>query len=242
MLGRFVLLIAAASVISVSSGCGASTATAGPGASDAGGSSSGDGAALHDAGSSPADGGGPSGDSGSTSDAGATSDANAGACALDTSKGSFTFHVHNGGTRSLTLGLGCGRSLPIQIQTATGELPAGPGPEDTCEFTCDDVYAGHSQPGACSDCGPGVASALGPGATVDVTWDRRAYTERAVDLACTTGTGSCAWGASVAPAASQAGVLSVCTSSTGFPGSCTTSDTVAFTVDTTKSEATIQVP
>jgi hypothetical protein len=241
MLGRFAFLIATASVISASSACGGSTATVGQGSSDGGGSSPGDGATPHDAGGSSADGGGQSTDAGSPTDGGTTSDAPAAACALDPSKGSFTFHVHNGGSRSLTLALGCGRSLPIQIQTATGELPAGPGPEDTCEFTCDDVYAGHSQPGACSDCGPGVASALGPGATVDVTWDRRAYTERAVDLSCTTGTGSCAWGASVAPAASQAGVLTVCTSATGFPGSCSTSDTVAFTVDTTKGEATIEV-
>jgi hypothetical protein len=241
MLGRFAFLIAIASVISVSSGCGGSTAKGDQGSPDGGGSSLGDGAANHDAGSS-LDGGGPSNDSSSTSDTGTASDANAGPCALDPSKGSFTFHVHNGGSRSLTLALGCGRSLPIQIQTATGQLPAGPGPEDTCEFTCDDVYAGHSQPGACSDCGPGVGSALGPGTTVDIPWDRRAYTERAAELSCTTGTGSCAWGTSVAPAASQAGALTVCTSATGFPGSCTTSDVVTFTVDTTKSEATIEVP
>jgi hypothetical protein len=239
MLHRLAFLIATASVISVSSGCGGSTAKAGEGSPDGGGSSP-DGASSPDGGASSNDSGSTS-DTGTTSDGGTTADGNAGACALDPSKGSFTFHVHNGGSRSLTLGLGCGRSLPIQITTLSGSLPAGPGPEDTCEFTCDDVYAGHSQPGACSDCGPGVSSALGPGATADITWDRRVYTERPVELSCTTGTGSCAWGASVAPASSQGGVLTVCTSSTGFPGSCTTSDTVSFTADTTKSEGTIEV-
>jgi hypothetical protein len=140
--------------------------------------------------------------------------------------------------------MGCGRSLPLTLQTASGTLPAGPGPGDTCEFTCDQVYVGQVAPGACSDCGNGVSAALGPGMTADIQWDRRVYSETTINPQCTGGaaTGSCAYGTRVAPAASQAGVLSVCTSMTGLSGACSSSDTVAFTIDTTQSAGTIEVP
>jgi hypothetical protein len=79
--------------------------------------------------------------------------------------------------------------------------------------------------------------------TADIQWDRRVYSETMADPACTSGaTGSCAYGTGVAPVASQAGVLTVCNSMNGFPGACSSSDTVSFRVDTTQSAATIEVP
>jgi hypothetical protein len=145
------------------------------------------------------------------------------------------------GTRTLSLDLGCGLALPIVIDTPAGMRPTGPGPEDVCEFTCDRVYAGMVQGGACSDCGNGTSEALGPGTTADIHWDRRSYQETMTDPQCSSGsTQPCALGTSVAPLAAQTGVLTVCTnpSPTGF---CSTSDTVSFTIDTTQSEGTIEV-
>ena len=105
---------------------------------------------------------------------------NAGLCALDPPGSTFTFHVHNGGTAMLRLAYGCGASLPIVLAAPQGMLGIGPGPADACEFTCDAVYAGKTGQ-SCSDCGPGTGASLAPGAVVDITWDRRVYTEHMVD-------------------------------------------------------------
>jgi hypothetical protein len=152
--------------------------------------------------------------------------------------------VHNGGTRTLSLTLGCGLSLPIVIDTPSGTRPIGAGPEDVCEFTCDRVYAGMVQGGACSDCGPGYGAPLGPGMTADIHWDRRAYEETMTDPQCSGGfTQPCALGSSVAPVASQSGVLTVCTATALGAGYCASANqgTFPFAVDTTQSEATIEV-
>jgi hypothetical protein len=164
-------------------------------------------------------------------------------CPLDP-KGSFVFHVHNKGTRMLSLALGCGGSLPIVLQTANGSAPIGPGPEDVCEFTCDNVYACKAGQ-SCSDCGPGYGAPLGPGMTADIQWDRRTYVETRTDpqcvVQCNGSSPTCALGTSLAPSASQAGVLTVCTSTSLGAGSCATSEMVSFAIDTTQPQGTIEV-
>jgi hypothetical protein len=163
------------------------------------------------------------------------------ACALDPT-GSFVFHVHNAGTGPITLDLGCGRRPPIELTTPAGSAGIGPGSGDQCEFTCDQVFGGHTTPGACSDCGPGVTKTLAPGETFDVTWDRRVYTRRAAAPPCSTGTGNCAFGSAVAPTTAQAGAITTCPAALQQTGACLAITTTEFTVDTTGSDATIDVP
>jgi hypothetical protein len=164
-------------------------------------------------------------------------------CPLDP-KGSFVFQVHNKGTRMLSLAFGCGGSLPIVLQTANGRLPIGPGPEDTCEFTCDAVYACKAGQ-ACSDCGNGYGAALGPGTTADIQWDRRTYVETRTNpqcvIQCNGSSPTCALGTSLPSSASQAGVLTFCTAPGFGQGFCSTSEMVNFAIDTTQPEATIEV-
>jgi len=74
-------------------------------------------------------------------------------CTLDPPGKSFTFHVHNGGVMMLRLTYGCNATLPVELDTPEGQLSIGPGAVNTCEVTCDSVYAGHPNNG-CSDCGP----------------------------------------------------------------------------------------
>jgi hypothetical protein len=164
-----------------------------------------------------------------------------GACALDPTD-SFVFHVHNAGTSTIVLDLGCGRTLPIILATPAGRLSIGPGGADACEFTCDQIYAGQAVPGGCTDCGPGVSKEIVPGYVVDVAWDRRVYARHTLEPACSKATGTCALGTAVAPTASQLGALTTCPLAQHQPFSCAAPTTTEFTVDTTSAEATIDVP
>ena len=167
------------------------------------------------------------------------------ACMLEPPGKSFTFHVHNGGTKALRLTYGCGATLPIEVETPKGALDISPGGVNSCEVTCDRVHEGFPNRG-CTDCGPGVGAPLEPGMTKDITWDRRVYTAHMADPKCsgsTTGN-DCALGALVAPASAQKGVLTVCSSApSGGDGYCSEKDqsTVSFTLDTAKDEGTIEV-
>ncbi len=177
-----------------------------------------------------------------------------GVCGLDTS-GTFVFHVHNGGSRMLAFAYGCGAWLPMVLDTPSGSLPISPSAADGCGFICDDVYSGAVQGGLCTDCGSGNGQVLAPGMTLDATWDRRTYTEIMTKAQCSGGASQpCAWGTRVAPVVSQAGVLTVCTQASWGPylGTCdllgsppdadSLTDAVHFTIDTTKSEGTIELP
>jgi hypothetical protein len=240
--------IAAAFLGAFVGGCGGSTTNGATPAPDAG--ATGDSGAARDSGATPDS--ASESDSGSASDSSAASDTSASAdvtsaldgsaCALDPPGAKFVFHVHNAGTRMLSLAYGCGGALPIVLQTPQGMLHSGPGPEDRCEFTCDVVYGTAGNIG-CTDCGPGVGTSLAPGMTADISWDRRGYQEIMTDPVCTGGaSASCARGTTVAPIASQMGVLTVCTGAPVAAGWCATTDTVTFSVDTTLTEGTIDVP
>jgi hypothetical protein len=178
-----------------------------------------------------------------SADAPSAAEGGPGVCSVDPAGGSFVFHIHNGGSRMLTLSFGCGEVAPIVLTTPGGAQAIGPAAVDLCAFTCDEVYAGRAQAGACSDCGIGNGAGLAPGMTFDQPWDRRAYTETEADSRCTTGgaTGPCALGTRVAPVASQAGALTVCTDGSNCTVTGGASEKVAFTVDTTKGESTIEV-
>lgn len=172
---------------------------------------------------------------------GAADAGDAGACALEET-GSFVFHVHNAGASPIVLDLGCGRTVPIVLATPAGRLAAGPGGVDVCEFTCDQVFSGRNAPGACTDCGGNTGQTLPPGASADVAWDRRVYAQRPAGPPCSQGTGTCAFGFAVAPAAAQAGVLTTCPADKHPTATCQAPTTTAFTVDTTGASATIDVP
>jgi hypothetical protein len=161
-------------------------------------------------------------------------------CALEPT-GAFTFHVHNAGATDIIVDLGCGRALPIVLATPSGRLPIGPGGVDSCEFTCDQIYAGQRSPGGCTDCGGGVSQTVAPGATADIGWDRRVYALRTVEAGCAQATGSCAFGQAVAPMAAQLGVLTTCPADQQPTSSCLTPTSTEFTVDTTGDAATIDV-
>jgi hypothetical protein len=165
-----------------------------------------------------------------------------GLCSLDPAGSTFVFHIHNGGSRMLGLSFGCGSVAPIVLTTPGGMPTIGPAFADVCGFTCEQVYAGKAQGGACSDCGNGNGAPLAPGMTYDQSWDRRTYSESTSDPQCTGGASQpCAMGTHLAPAATQAGTLTVCIGDS----SCTVlggaSEMVPFTVDTTQGEATIEV-
>jgi hypothetical protein len=164
----------------------------------------------------------------------------AGACALDPT-GTFTFHVHNAGAQVLLLELGCGASLPISLATPAGRLSIGPGSVDVCGFTCDEIYAGHVSPGACSDCGGGDFKSLAPGDVADIPWDRRVYAAHTLDAACSTQPGTCAFGFAVAPSSAQLGVVTSCPVDQHPTGSCLAPVANEFTSDTTGAAATIDV-
>ena len=168
------------------------------------------------------------------------------ACKLDPPGKSFTFHVINTSKQMRHLAFGCGGTLPMNLETSTGKLSIGPGAVNTCEFTCDELYAGTAGP-ACSDCGSGLGADLGPGVTADIKWDRRVYVAYTPDPKCTPVMqgASCALGHAVAPASVQKGVLTVCSDPTaGQVGFCSTAGSipVSFEVDTTQNQATIMIP
>jgi hypothetical protein len=166
-------------------------------------------------------------------------------CHIDPPGAAFTFHVHNGGTKMLSLSYGCGGAIPIQLATPNGMESIGTEGANNCEVTCDVAYAGNA-PTGWSDCGPGQGAALGPGTTVDIAWDHRVYGDHAIDPACVKGpinpgaAPNCILGQAVPPAVAQQGSLAVCNSSM-VAGYCFGPVTaVSFTIDTTKSEGTIE--
>jgi hypothetical protein len=163
-----------------------------------------------------------------------------GNCGLAPS-GSFTFHVHNAGATTLILDLGCGATSPLTLATPNGALPGGPGNVDVCEFSCDQIYTTFATPGGCTDCGAGMQRTVAAGATADIAWNRNVYVERAVDPACTPKQGMCASAIPVAPVTSQQGTLTSCPIDQHPTGSCLSATTTSFNVDTTGSEATIDV-
>jgi hypothetical protein len=164
-------------------------------------------------------------------------------CEVDRPGEPFTFRVHNAGAAELLLPFGCGEHVPIEIETPGGAAGIGVGNASTCQVSCDTVFAGNPNPG-CSDCGPGVGRLLPAGATVDIRWDRRVYVPHVADASCSGSDegNDCALGVAVSPSATQQGALTVCTDTQGggfcFGGS---SVETPFTVDTSASEATIEV-
>jgi hypothetical protein len=230
----------------VAASCGGTTVGGASSDAGVGGDSSGGGG--HDGGSSGVDGGGGTDAAGGTDGSGGGNDGGGGACAIPPAGSTFTFHLHNGGATDMGLSYGCGGTIPVMVATPGGTLGIGPGPANGCEFTCESEYKGPVQT-ACSDCGPGVGAPIAAGGTVDIAWDRRVYVPHVADPQCVGGqTGvNCALAQAVAPTSAQQGTLTVCTASTnnGFcssssSGGGTTKD-IPFTVDTTASEATIQV-
>lgn len=213
---RFLVLLFAAALVPAAAGCGGNV--------------------------SPAT--GSQGTGGSAGTGGTAGTGGAAACQLAPSPGMFTFHVHNGGSKTLRLAYGCGANLPIVLTTPMGMLSAGPGAVDTCEFTCEVVYGGQ-QDGACSDCGGGYGADLGPGMTADIKWDRRVYTAHMSPPQCTGGMAEgCALGEPVASTTMQKGVLDVCTDTgTSGAGYCASTSLmpVSFTIDTTQAAGTIEV-
>jgi hypothetical protein len=178
--------------------------------------------------------------------AGGTGGAGGGeACKLEAPGKAFTFHVHNGGAQTLRLAYGCGGKIPVTLETPSGAQAIGP--VNTCEFTCDALYSPHPSSN-CGDCAGGSGAALPPGATVDLAWDQRVYTEHAANQACVgeflPRPDTCALGAILAPSSAQKGVLTACTAPlNGDDGFCPPAgeSPFSFTVDTTKTEATIEI-
>jgi len=171
-----------------------------------------------------------------------------GACSVDVPGKTFSFRVHNVGTRTLRLTRGCGSDEPITLETPMGVASTGSG---GCRNLCEDVYDGDAaQAGfGCMDCGIGMGLALDPGKIATVTWDRRVYVTHVVDESCGDHGGkSCQLAKTVAATATQKGVLSLCADGEGpvngdaVSGFCKEDEeTVDFTVDTTGDEATIEV-
>ncbi len=179
-------------------------------------------------------------DNGSTS----SSTSGAGSCAHDAAGANFTFHVANAGSRQLRIATGCGSSLPILLDSASGPLPISPGQVDFCEFPCDLVFKGQTNNG-CSDCGPGTTILLPPGKTADIAWDRRVYSKYTVPQSCSgSATGNeCALG-KLAGAATKSGTIAICSDMmSGFDGACPDdkAEKNAFAIDLAKSAVTITV-
>jgi hypothetical protein len=235
----FLLLFAPLAPVVVAS-CGGST-TSGGASPDA----AGEGADASSGGH--VDSGGTGSDSGGTgSDSGGSGGEGGGSCYVDPPGTTFTFHVHNAGSRDLGLAYGCGGSSPITLSTPSGPLSIGPGAVNPCEFTCEGDYKGPVQNG-CSDCGGGVGADLAAGTTADIGWDHRVYVAHTADPQCVggqTGVG-CALAEALAPSTAQQGTLVVCTggASSGGPGGgyCSGSESVSFTLDVTQSAGTIDV-
>src|SRR5262249_2014450 len=150
----------------------------------------------------------------------------------------FTLHLTNDGARALTLAYGCGSLPPIALVTPVGTSRTDPFDVNPCGIDCKTVYGGQGV-FACPDSGPGYAASLGPGATVDLAWDRRVYVAQEIDSRCLGGQPvssgqDCALEQAVAASASQKGTLTICSQPSGMGGGyCSTSETVPFTMDTT---------
>jgi len=109
----------------------------------------------------------------------------AGACVQQVPAGAaFTFHVRNDATEPRYMYFGCGNNPPIALQTAQGSRGIGSESAYVCGYTCDPVFAGHSVPSGCTDCGPGVSMTLAAGASLDVLWDRRVWTQVTIAPSC----------------------------------------------------------
>jgi hypothetical protein len=122
---------------------------------------------------------------GSGADGAAADGGDAGACVQHVPAGSvFTFHLHSEATEARYMYFGCGHNPPISLETPQGSHGIGPESAYVCGFTCDPVFAGQAVASGCSDCGPGVTMVLAPGATIDVPWDRRFWTEVTIPSAC----------------------------------------------------------
>jgi hypothetical protein len=122
---------------------------------------------------------------GATSDTVAGDGGDAAACIQHVPPGAtFIFHVRNDATEPRYMYFGCGHNPPIAVEAAQGLQGIGPESAYFCGYTCDPVFAGQSVPSGCTDCGPGVSMTLAPGATVDVPWDRRLWTEVVIPPPC----------------------------------------------------------
>jgi len=147
----------------------------------------------------------------------------------------------NVGTRDLYLPLGCGAKPPIKLDTPDGELGIGSESADFCGWLCDDTYAGNPSQG-CSDCGPGYADALAPGATVIVEWNRRVFIHHTAPKACAGVEGTVrALGLLAEPGVVTSGTLNVCFDEFGnLAGDCTGVEE-PFTIDLTAPGLAIDV-
>jgi hypothetical protein len=181
-------------------------------------------------------------DTGGGGDGASATEGGMGLCSLDPGGPTFVFHVHNGGSQMLGLSFDCGGVAPIVLVTPAGMQTIAPAFADVCGFTCDEVNAGKAQGGACSDCGPGNGAPLAPGMTYDQSWNRRTFAAGMSEQQCTGGNSEpCAQGTPLAPAAKQAGTLTVCIGGSTCTVMGGASEMVPFTVDTSQSEATIEV-
>jgi hypothetical protein len=119
-----------------------------------------------------------------TTDGGAEGAAGIG-CPADAPPGAlFTFRLKNTGTSVITLFLGCGKDPPITLHTPNGDHRIGPESAERCGFTCTETFMGGVQPGGCTDCGPGYVQMIDPGATREITWDRRMWVPGPIEQAC----------------------------------------------------------
>jgi hypothetical protein len=149
--------------------------------------------------------------------------------------------------------LGCRRTSPIVLHLPEGDLPTGSEAIDFCGFTCEQIYA-RGMPGFCTDCGPGYSDRVAPGGSALIDWDRRVYTSHTLDPACRPPSPPqewpCALGHAVTPSPAQSGTITICpgTVPNPNPGACQDASgnpvalrPVEFTVDTTGTEAVIEV-
>jgi hypothetical protein len=167
-------------------------------------------------------------------------------CAHDPPGKPFKFHFHNQGMRSLNLAYGCGSFPPLFVDTATGKLPLSPSPgsQTSDGLTCDAIFAGAESPGVYSDCGPGYGASFGPGATVDLDWDRRGYDHYFVPPACSghPTNNDCWLGHAIPASNAQKGALTICKDGAMSTfGYCNSPEVVQVTFDTTGDEATVEI-
>jgi hypothetical protein len=170
-------------------------------------------------------------------------------CLHDAPGKAFKFHIHNQGTRKLSLAFGCGSFPVFTADTAKGKVALAPDPGGQVAdgFTCDAIFDGGSSQGAYGDCGPGYGADLSPGLTVDLTWDRRSYDRFNVPAECSGHpmNNDCFLGTAISSSKMQTGDLDICADGVdgnGFGvGYCSKTETVKVTFDTTGDEATIEV-
>jgi len=165
--------------------------------------------------------------------------ATGGLCALDP-KGTFVLHLHNASGVPVLWNDGCGTGMPFDLETPGGTVSAGSGRIGDCGASCDEYYAG---PVYCLNmCEARGGTGTAAGATTNLMWDRRVYGTHTVDAACSSQADGreCAWGQAVAPNPAQKGTLRLCEKYLTY--TCERTRDVPFTIDTTKDEATIEIP